>query len=329
MIITKTPYRISFFGGGTDYPWWFKHYGEGQTISTTINKYSYISIKFLPKIFNYKYRIRYFLREETMNLEAIQHPVIKKLLELRKIKSGLDIVHSGDLPARSGIGSSSSFTVGLMKGLYSLDNEKISNNQLAKKSINFEQNILKEYVGCQDQIACTYGGFNSISFTKNKFFIQRIKISKLNLNTLEDSLVLIYLGADRDSKKIVINMKENIKKKEKYYQEMLNITKEVKNNLENSKFDVHEFGRFMNYQWNLKKSLSNHISTSKLDELHSYLLSKGASGGKILGAGGGGFYLSIIKKNIQKRILSKIRYKNIKIKFEYLGSKVIFRDLND
>lgn len=333
MIITKTPYRISFFGGGTDYPWWHNNYGEGNVISTTINKYSYIYIKYLPEIFNYKYRIRYYLREEISDIKKIKHPVIRNLLLKFKINDRLDIVHSGDLPARTGIGSSSAFTVGFINAISVLKNKIFDKKSLAKETIDFEQNVLKENVGSQDQITCTYGGFNSIRFVKKQFFVKKIKISNANLINLQNSLVLFYLGLGRNSDAILIDMKKNIEKEnksnEKYLKEMLNITNTAKVNLENKKFNLLEFGELLNYQWELKKNLSKYISKKQIDEFHNYLLNKGALGGKLLGAGGGGFYLSIIPKSIQSKILSKIKYKNIQIKFENTGSKLIFKNLND
>jgi len=333
MIITKTPYRISFFGGGTDYPWWHNSYGEGNVISTTINKYSYINIKHLPKIFNYKYRIRYYLREEISDIQKIKHPVIRNLLLKFKINDRLDIVHSGDLPARTGIGSSSAFTVGFINSINVLKNRILDKKSLAKEAINFEQNVLKENVGSQDQISCTYGGFNYIQFIKKEFYVKNIKISNSNLINLQDSIVLFYLGLGRNSDAILIDMKKNIegqnRNNEKYLKEMLNITKIAKVNLENKKFNLLQFGELLNYQWELKKNLSKYISKKQIDEFHSYLLNKGALGGKLLGAGGGGFYLSIIPKSIQSKILSKIKYKNIQIKFENTGSKLIFKNLND
>ena len=332
MIITKTPYRISFFGGGTDYPLWYNSFG-GSVISTTINKYSYINIKNLPKIFKYKYRIRYYLREEISDIKNIKHPVVRSLLLKYKINDNLDIVHSGDLPARTGIGSSSAFTVGFINSINILKNKILDRKSLAKKAIHFEQNILKENVGSQDQISCAYGGFNYIQFTKKDFYVKKIKISNADSFNLQDSLVLFYLGLGRNSESILVDIKKNLESQntsnEKYLKEMLNITKLAKINLENKKFNLIQFGELLNYQWQLKKNLSKYISSNQIDGLHNYLLNKGALGGKLLGAGGGGFYLSLIPKSRQNKILSKIKYKNIKIKFENNGSKLIFKDLND
>ena len=188
-------------------------------------------------------------------------------------------------------------------------------------------------MGSQDQISCTYGGFNSIRFVKKQFYVKKIKISNANLINLQSSLVLFYLGLGRNSDAILIDMKKNIEKEnksnEKYLTEMLNITNIAKVNLENKKFNLLEFGELLNYQWELKKNLSKYISKKEIDEFHNYLLNKGALGGKLLGAGGGGFYLSIIPKSIQSKILSKIKYKNIQIKFENTGSQLIFKNLND
>ena len=213
MIITKTPYRISFFGGGSDYPSWYKRYG-GKVISTSINKHLYISCRFLPNFFKHKYRVAWSKIEETKNINEIKHNAVREILKYLKSKKGLEIHYDGDLPARSGMGSSSCFVVGLLKAIYELENKYIDKKFLAKKSIYLEQNIMKEAVGSQDQIAASYGGFNKISFKKKNFNVK--KITTKNLKLLNNNLLLIYTGIRRTAHfvaKTFINKLQNEKKK--------------------------------------------------------------------------------------------------------------------
>ena len=201
MIISKTPYRISFFGGGSDYPSWYNKY-SGAVLSTSINKHLYITCRILPKFFEHKFRIVWSKIEMVRNIKDIEHPTVKDLLNFLKIKQGLEIHYDGDLPARSGMGSSSAFTVGLLKALYFLKKKKISNPEIARKAIFFEQNIMKETVGSQDQLATAIGGFNKITFKKNNNFkFNNLKRAK-NLKKLEKNLLLIYTGAKRTAQEI-------------------------------------------------------------------------------------------------------------------------------
>ena len=200
MIITKTPYRISFFGGGSDYPDWFNKH-KGQVLSTTINKHIYITCRFLPNFFKHKYRIVWSKIENVKNLNQIKHDSVKGGLKYYKVNNGLEIHYDGDLPARSGMGSSSCFTVGLMKAVDALNGKKISSFELGKKAIFFEQKIMKETVGSQDQIAASIGGFNKIIFKKNKIIIKKIKNFK-NIKKIENNLLLIYTGIHRTAHKI-------------------------------------------------------------------------------------------------------------------------------
>ena len=199
MIIAKTPYRISFFGGGTDFPAWYKK-NRGKIISTSIDYFSYIQIKNLPDIFDYKYRLRYFLREEVNRIIDIKHPVIRAALKYFKHnKQGLDIIHSGDLVARSGIGSSSSFTVGFLHALCEYKKIKISKKKLADLAIKFEQRVLKEYVGSQDQIIASYGGFRTINFKDKSYTCKKLKLNRQKIKLLETSVQLFYTGIQRSA----------------------------------------------------------------------------------------------------------------------------------
>ncbi|MFM1756565.1 MAG: hypothetical protein RL621_1531, partial [Bacteroidota bacterium] len=197
MIICRTPYRISFFGGGTDYPDWYLK-NEGQVISTTINRYSYITCRYLPNFFPYKHRIRYYKREEVSDIADIQHPVVRACLEYKDINRGLDLVHHGDLPAMGGLGSSSSFTVGMLHALNALKGNYVSKEQLGRAALEIEQLILKENVGSQDQIAAAYGGLNHIKFNKNNnITVQSINLSVERYKRIEDMCCLFFTGITR------------------------------------------------------------------------------------------------------------------------------------
>ena len=326
MIITKTPYRISFFGGGTDFPVWYEK-NKSQVISTTINKYSYIVLRDLPSIFNYKFRIRYYFREEVKIKNKIKHPVVRELLlRYPNIKS-LDMNHHGDLPARTGIGSSSSFTVGFIQSLNALKNYKLSKFELAKQSINFEQRILKETVGSQDQIASSYGGFNKISFFKDSF-----KVIKFNQNhmikELEKWCCLFYLGNQRSSKNIEKKKFHKLsKKKIKVLNHMSSICLEAEKLIKTNKNEnLKYFAQLLKEQWNIKKQLNKMVSSREIDSINDYFLSNGALGGKVIGAGGGGFYLAMIPPNIKENIIKKTKLPHIDFNFENKGSLVVLNN---
>jgi D-glycero-alpha-D-manno-heptose-7-phosphate kinase len=323
MIITKTPYRISFFGGGTDLNQWFKENG-GAVISTSIDKYCYISCRFLPKFFEHKYRFVYSQIEDVINISDIKHPAIKGLLNYLNWEKGIELHHDGDLPARSGLGSSSSFTVGMINALNALQGKYISKNELAKQAIFIEQKILNENVGCQDQIAAAYGGFNKIEFYgENSFKVSPIIIPEERLNKLQDSLLLFFTGISRfaseieKSKIVNFNSKKNELTK---MHEMVDVSIEI---LVNEAKNIDDFGLLLNDGWNYKKSLSNLVSNKEVDEIYNLALKSGALGGKLLGAGGGGFILFYAPKEKHQKIINKLNhFIHVPFKFENLGSTV-------
>ena len=326
MIISKTPYRISFFGGGSDYPSWYNEY-SGSVLSTSIDKHIYITCRFLPKFFDHKYRIVWSKIENVQNIKDIKHPIVKNLLNHLKIKDGLEIHYDGDLPASSGMGSSSAFTVGLINGLYNLLNKKITNYEIAKKAINFEQQVMKETVGSQDQLATAVGGFNKIIFNKNNRFKIIPKKNDNNINRLGNNLLLIYTGKKR--------IAQNVAKK--YSGKLTTINKEyidtmVQHVAEGEKIikgnNIDDFGKLLHSAWLTKKKLSTHISSPKLDDMYDYVIQRGALGGKLLGAGGGGFFLFYMKNELKKSFLKKNK-KLINVPFEFSnkGTEILFKDL--
>jgi D-glycero-alpha-D-manno-heptose-7-phosphate kinase len=325
MIITKTPYRISFFGGGSDYPQWYKKFG-GSVLSTTIDKFIYISCRQLPPFFDHKYRVVWSKIENVKKIEQIQHLTVKKLLQLNKIKSGLEIHYDGDLPARSGMGSSSSFSVGLMSAFLKFQKKNISRMNLAKQTINFEQKIMKEVVGSQDQVAASVGGFNKIKFLKNEKIVVK-KIISNNLIKLNSNLLLLYTGIQRNAASIANNYVYKLSnKKEK---NIRNIIKKVdlgEKIIQSGNLD--DFGILLNEMWLEKKNLSNLVSNNKIDELYNTCMENGAIGGKLLGAGGGGFMLIYIKDKKKKKLLTKLKnITNIPFKFSDKGCEVILNTL--
>ena len=292
MIITKTPFRISFFGGGTDFPKWYVNNG-GAVLSTTINKYCYISCRRLPNFFDYKHRIVYSKIENVNKFDQIIHPSVREVTKLSGIEEGLEIHHDGDLPARSGIGSSSSFTVGLINALTAFKNKEYQ-IELAKLAIHVEQNLIKENVGSQDQIAAAYGGLNHIEFHKNNSFeVTPLIINQKRKKLLCNNLLLFYSGVSRVSSDIAEDTINNLNDKEKFLFKLSDLLGEALNLIQNENSDLNDFGRILHESWLLKKSLSKKISNNFLDDIFK-ALENGATGGKVIGSGGGVFFSMLL-----------------------------------
>ena len=329
MIITKTPYRISFFGGGSDYPQWYLKNG-GEVISTTIDKYIYLSCRNLPPFFNHKHRIVWSKVELVKNIKEIQHRAVRNMLNHFKIKNGLEIHYDGDLPARSGMGSSSCFVVGLINTICTLKKIKLSKENLAKKSIYFEQKILNEAVGSQDQIAATYGGFNKITFkVGGEFNVKQMSIKKKVLRKLNSNLILIYTGLKRTAHDIAKNYINKLQKSKKSH--IIEICRFVKESEKISKEgnSLNDFGKLLHESWQEKKSLSSYISNSSIDDIYNTAIKKGALGGKLLGAGGGGFLLLYFPKSKQKSLIKCFnKLINVPFNFSSSGSKILLKSID-
>ena len=328
MIISKTPYRISFFGGGSDYPSWYLKNG-GVVLSTTIDKYIHISGRYLPPFFEHKYRIVWSRIENVKEINQIKHRAVKEMLKYFRIKSGLEIHYDGDLPARSGMGSSSVFAVGLMNLLNSFQGKKINKKQLAQKSIYFEQKILKDVVGSQDQIAAAYGGFNKIVFnTGGSFDVHSVSIKKSTLKKLNSNLILLYTGFKRTAQNIAKNYVCKLtKSKKSHILAISNFVKEAENILR--KDDLNDFGKLLHESWLEKKSLSSSITNFNIDEIYNNAINKGALGGKLLGAGGGGFFLFYVPYFRQKNFIKYFaKLINVPFKFSSTGSKIMFKNID-
>jgi D-glycero-alpha-D-manno-heptose-7-phosphate kinase len=323
MIITKTPFRISFFGGGTDYPEWFRENG-GVVLATTIDKYCYITCRYLPPFFEHKHRIVYSQIENVKHIHEISHPAVKGVFTWANIVKGLEIHHDGDLPARSGLGSSSSFTVGLVHALKGMQGELVSKNQLARDAIYIEQNILKENVGSQDQVSAAYGGFNRITFLKDDTFdVAPLTFSNSRREELRKHLMLFFTGFSRIADSIAKSQIDNLKNRTTELNYMTTMVDEAISILLNGNTSIDEFGKLLDLNWKYKRALSERISTPEIDEIYESAKNAGAIGGKLLGAGGGGFMLLFAKPEKHSAIRERLKkLVHVEFNFDNLGSRV-------
>lgn len=325
MIISRTPFRISFFGGGTDYPVWYREHG-GAVLATSINKFCYITCRYLPPFFKHKHRIVYSKMEQTQTISDIQHPSVRETLNFLKIDSGIEIHHDGDLPARTGLGSSSAFTVGLLNALYALKGKMVTKRQLALEAIQIEQDRIKENVGSQDQTTAAFGGFNKIEFGGD----QEIRVQPITLNSkkcqlLQDNLMLFFTGLSRTASEIAGEQIKKTPGKKNELTRMREMVEEAIDILNGGDSDITNFGKLLHESWMIKRSLTEKISNHQIDEIYEEALNAGALGGKLLGAGGGGFIMFFVEPEFQPEV--KDRLKNllyVPFKFENLGSQIIY-----
>ncbi len=327
MIISRTPFRMSFFGGGTDYNGWFNENG-GAVLATTFDKYCYISCRYLPQFFEHKSRIIYSKMEHVNGIDDIDHPSVREVLRYLKINDGIEIHHDGDLPARTGLGSSSSFTVGLLNALYALKGKIVSKETLAHEAIHVEQDMIKENVGCQDQMLAAYGGFNYIEFGgPHHLRVQPITLPAERLNSLQDHLMLFFTGFSRMASQIADAQIKNIPNKKPELKRMHEMVHEAMDVLNGN--DLLKFGKLLDESWQLKRTLSEKVSTSHIDDMYNAATKAGAIGGKLLGAGGGGFVLLFVEPHKQPKVREALKdMLEVPIRFENLGSQIIFYQPN-
>lgn len=323
MIISRTPFRISFFGGGTDYPVWFRDHG-GAVLATSINKYCYLTCRYLPPFFEHRIRVVYSKIENCQKVDEIQHPAAREILRFLKIERGVEIHHDGDLPARSGMGSSSAFTVGLLHGLYALQGIMPSKERLAREGIHLEQDLLQETVGCQDQVLTAYGGLNHVTFLQNgDFCVRPLTLPARRQNELNDHLMLFYSGVDRFASEVASTVIEHLDDKRR----QLRILKEMVDEaiaLLNSDRPISEFGALLHEAWQAKRSLSTSVSSQAVDEIYAAALAAGASGGKVLGAGGGGFIVLFVPPGLQAQVRKQLKsLVYVPFRFECQGSQIL------
>lgn len=329
MIITRTPFRVSFFGGGTDYPTWYREHG-GAVLATTIDKYCYISCRHLPPFFEHKYRIVYSRIENQVRVSDIEHPAVRAILTEMPSERGLEIHHDGDLPARSGLGSSSSFTVGLIQARKALDGQHIAKEQLAAAAIHMEQDVIKEHVGSQDQICAACGGFNNIEFLPDgRFVVRPLIVPAARLQELNSHCMLFFTGLSRFASEIAKSKIDNFDKKKADLHRMREMVTEATLLLQNPNSPITEIGKLLAEGWERKRTLSDRVSTPLVDELHSRAMKRGAVGGKLLGAGGGGFMLIFAEPDAQPGIREALSScVHVPIQFESEGSKVVLYQPN-
>jgi D-glycero-alpha-D-manno-heptose-7-phosphate kinase len=326
VIISRTPFRISFFGGGTDYPAWYSKHG-GSVLATTIDKYCYLSCRYLPPFFDHKIRVVYSKIENCQTIDQIEHPAMREVLRFMNLERGVEIHHDGDLPARSGMGSSSAFTVGLLHALHALKGFMPSKRQLAMEGIHVEQELLKETVGSQDQVSAAYGGFNHIQFFPNgDISVTPITIETERLRELNASFILLYTGIKRTASTIAETYIQNIDDSKRQLRIMKDLVNESISIL-NSNQDLTAFGELLHEAWQAKRSLSPQVTNSEVDELYAEAKAAGAIGGKLVGAGGGGFMLLFVPPGKQKAVRDRLnKFLFVPVKFEFSGSQIIFFD---
>lgn len=324
MIISRTPWRVSFFGGGTDYPVWYRE-NEGLVLATTINKYSYIICRQLTPFLGYNYSAIYSKLEKVKRISDIQHPSIRECLRYMKIKKRIGIHYDADLPAQTGLGSSSSFTVGLLHALYAFKFVMPTKRQLAFDAMHLEQEILKENVGSQDQVLAAFGGLNLIKFGgPDHVQVRPIILKPQRLKSLQSHLMLFFTGFTRSASEIAAKQISNIPHRKKELKVMCELVNEALSVL-NSKTSILKFGKLLDENWRIKRSLSSKITTPLIDEIYSQALRAGALGGKLLGAGGGGFILIFARPEDQAKIKKKLKkFSYVPFRFESLGTQIIF-----
>ena len=325
MIITRTPLRISFFGGGTDLPAWYLDYG-GAVLSATIDKYQYITCRTLKPYWEFRHQLRYGSAYENVNsIEEIRHPSIRETMRFFGIRDGLDMHYSTDIPAYSGMGSSSAFTVGFVHALYGMQGKMVNKRRLAMDAIHIEQDMIKESVGSQDQVAVAFGGLNYIEFKQDGgFFVHPVTVNRERKEELERHLVLVFSGFQRFASNVELDKIRNLQQRRESLFQIFSFVDNALKILTGNQ-DIREFGVLLNRTWELKKTLSTHVTTEEIDRIYHIGMINGAIGGKLLGAGGGGFLLFFCEPKRQTQLLDSLKdYLCIPFRFEENGSQVIY-----
>ena len=326
MVISRTPCRISFFGGGTDYPAWYRQHG-GCVLAATIDKYCYLTCRYLPPFFEHRIRVVYSKNETCKTVDEIQHPAVRETLRYLKMDRGLEIHHDGDLPGRSGMGSSSAFTVGLYNGLRALQGQITGKHQLALDCIHIEQDILKETVGSQDQVCAAYGGVNHIEFhPSGEVVVQPVTLSRERLRELSSNLLLFYTGIMRTASDVASSYVSGLDVRIAQLQRLTALVKETRAILD-SREDLTSFGSLLHEAWVTKRSMSAKISNPEVDRVYDAARAAGAVGGKLLGAGGGGFLVLFVPPAKQAEVKRELNHLiHVPFEFEFSGSQIIFFD---
>ena len=328
MIITQTPFRMSFFGGGTDIPEFYRENG-GAVLSTSIDKYCYVNVKHLSPFFDYNNELVYSRIERVKKIDEIEHPAIREAMKYLDMRS-LRLTYEADLPARSGLGTSSSFAVGMLNAFYALKGQYASRRKLADDAIYLERTLCNEAGGLQDQIAASYGGFNKITFRADGYTVEPVVISPRRKQTLNDHLMLFFTGFSRFSSDVQSSTVQAIPDKRTQLLEMLGLVTDAEKVLTDRHGDLDEFGRLLDYTWKLKRGITGKISTSGIDALYDRAMKAGALGGKLLGAGGGGFLLFYVQPEKQKEVREALReLMYVPFRFDSKGSNIIYFEPED
>jgi D-glycero-alpha-D-manno-heptose-7-phosphate kinase len=330
MIISRTPFRVSLFGGGTDLPQWYLRHG-GAVIGGAIDKYCYISLRSLPPFFDHKHRIVYSAIELADRIEDIRHPAVRAVLGEMKVEAGLEIHHDGDLPARSGLGSSSSFTVGLLNALYAYRGRMIGKQELALEAIRLEQQVMGEHVGSQDQMWAAHGGLNRIDFRPDgDIDVSPLIVPRARRDALQQRLALYFTGQARFACDVEKDKIANLDKRQSELNDMRALVEEASTLLTGENGDVDEVGRLLHQGWMLKRSLSTGVSNPAVDGMYQAALDAGALGGKLLGAGGGGFLLLYVPPEKQAAVRERLKgHIAIAFRFETGGSRIVVYEPDD
>ena len=327
MVITQTPFRMSFFGGGTDFPGFFEKYG-GSVISTTFDKYCFVTVSHLPRFFDYKNQITYSRIERTNTVDEIEHPAVRKAMEYLDMHE-LRMIYEADLPARSGLGTSSSFAVGMINAFYALKGKYADKMQLARDAIYVERTLCKESGGVQDRLAASFGGLNRINFSSEEYVVNPLIIPKERKQLLNDNLMLFFTGFSRFSSDIAKSQERATRDKTQELKETLTLVDEAEKIL-TSRESLDEFGKLLDYAWKIKRGITNKISNDSINNIYEHALEAGALGGKLLGAGGGGFLLFYVEKDKQnavRKALNNLLY--VPFEFENGGTRVLYYKSED
>lgn len=325
MIISRTPFRVSFLGGGTDFPEFYKQHG-GATLLTTIDHYCYISIHRISKFFQFRFRASYAETELTQKPAEFKHPLIRESLLYLKVKDGLEITHVSDLPGRTGLGTSSAFTVGLLHALHALLGQRVTPEDLAREAVHIERERVGDSGGRQDQYAAAYGGFIRLNFRKDgRVEVHNLSVDSGRIQAIEDHLLMFYTGKEKSAEGILSRQRKRTAKNEKTLLRMLDLVDDAEK-LIMRRGDLVHFGELLHESWNLKKTLSGGITNASIDSAYNAARKAGAIGGKLLGAGGRGFLLVFAKPRHHKAIRARLsRLMEVKFNFGQDGSRIIFR----
>lgn len=324
MIISRTPFRISFFGGGTDYPAWYRQHG-GIVLGGAIDKYCYLTCRYLPPFFEHRIQVIYSHIERCQTIDEIKHPSARECLRFLDIRRGVEIHHDGDLPARSGMGSSSSFTVGLLHALHALRGEVVSKQQLAAEGIQMEQEVLKETVGSQDQVFAAHGGVNTIHFSPSgDISVRPLTVSRARFNELSEHMMLVFTGIHRTASDIAGTYVPEMDDRRRQLRLLMNLVEEAVGVL-TGRGSLVPFGELLHESWVEKRSMGARVSNSVIDEMYDEARAVGAVGGKLLGAGGGGFMLLFVPPERRADVRRRLdRLIHVPFQFEFNGSQIIF-----